>query len=414
MIDLTHQDSGAFQQSTWPTRGVYIVLSFSLLLGWSVSLAEGQTTTISCFILGKVHPALCPLTGYFEEDPMFRYSLEPIPSGLTDPERQKYDRLYYPRSRKILLETYDMLFFSDARIQHFIARQFHDLDFAFREAGMPSLWSFGPAYGQAIEGSILSEILPISDHNGHYHKPWRVVFRREREPIFLPFIDLGMEKVTGDGFAWMTPRPGAVTWADMQPLDTPFLVSWRPGGGSAGLEWVCGDEYNVQWWGLSSGSRGSNPYAIDLVTNLVLYSVGRPLISDIHTRREARRLLSTFKSQKLLVLSMMEWADNFGANIFTLSNRLTELEQKVEDAMDCYVEQEYPASITLMGATASDITEITEDAVALKDEALVWVFLVEWMTVTSAGIITGIVVWSLMIQRKMYRTAGSTKLRLTH
>jgi hypothetical protein len=195
----------------------------------------GQPDRISCFVIGKVHASLCPFTGYFEEDPLFRYGVEPIPSGLSDTERQKYDRLYYPRSRRALLETYDMMFFSDARIQHFTPKMYHDLDFVFREAGMPSMWSFGPAYGQAVVGSILSEVLPISDHDGHYRKSWRVVFRKEREPVFLPFVDLGMEKVLGDGFAWVTPRPGATVWADMVPLNTPFLVSWKPGGANAGV-----------------------------------------------------------------------------------------------------------------------------------------------------------------------------------
>ena len=206
-----------------------IVLTLVLSHGCPTALANGERERISCFLIGETHPSLNPLTGYFAEDPLFKYSLERIPSGLTDPQRQRLDRLYYPRTRKMLLESYDMLFFSDARIQHFTSTQFHDLDYAFREAGMPSFWSFGPAYGMAIQNNILSEALPISTYDGYYHRPWHVVFRRERDPVFLPFISLGMESVPGEAYGRMGTREGSITWADMQPLNLPWMVSWRPG-----------------------------------------------------------------------------------------------------------------------------------------------------------------------------------------
>jgi len=375
------------------------------------ALAQVDTTRISCFVLGKVQASLCPVTGFFEEDPLFTYALEPIPSGLTDEERRKYDRLYYPRTRNILLETYDMLFFSDARIQHFTPRQYHDLDQCFREEGLASVWSFGPAYGQAIESTILSEILPVSSHNGYYHKNWRVVFRPQLDPVFDPFVELGMERVIGDGYAYVKTRPGSTIWADMVPLDTPFLVSWRPGGGDGGLTWVFADEYNILWWGLSSTARDNNPHGIELVTNLVLYSLDRPLISDIFSRREGRRLISTFKSQKLLVLSMMEWADNFGANVLELSDRISLLEGEVEVALVDYLEQDYPSCISKMQSTELTVLEITEDAVALKDEALLWVYISEWLVVTSASMLAGFVLWTLMVRRRLYRSMGTTRMR---
>jgi len=188
-------------------------------------------------------------------------------------------------------------------------------------------------------------------------------------------------------------------------------VSWRTGGSDGGLTWVFADEYNVLWWGLSSTARGNNPYGIDLVTNLVLYSLDRPLISDIFSRREGRRLISTFGSQKLLVLSMMEWADNFGANILELSDRISLLEEEVEVALVDYLEQDYPSCISRMGSTELGILEITEDAVALKDEALIWVYISEWLVVTSTSMLAGFVLWTLMVRRRLYRSMGTTRVR---
>ena len=385
-----------------------VLLTVVLSHACPTALANGERERISCFLIGETHPSLNPLTGYFAEDPLFKYSLERIPSGLTDPQRQRLDRLYYPRTRKALLESYDILFFSDARIQHFTPTQFHDLDYAFREAGMPSFWSFGPSYGMAIENKILSEALPISAYSGYIHRPWRVVFRRERDPVFLPFISLGMESVPGEAYGAMKTREGSTIWADMEPLDLPWMVSWRPGE-NGGVTWVNADELNLYWWGLEASVRGCNPYAIDMMTNLVLYSVGRPLVSDILARRDARQRISAFMAQKSSVLSLLEWADLFGANTLPLSTSLTQLDSVVATATDEYLGQEYAASISQMDEVAQGLAQLSARAVHLKDEALVWVYISEWSAVTSTGVITGLVLWTLMVRKRMYKAVGVTK-----
>ncbi len=391
-------------------RAGYICTVLLVVILLPECLSIDQETRISCFILGKVQASLCPFTSYFQEDPLFVYSLEPIPSGLTNEERRRYDRQYFPRTRSILVDSIDMMFFSDARVQHFMPRQFSDLDYAFRDAGMPSYWSFGPAWIQAIEPTILYQLLPVSEYDFYFHKNWKVVFREGRDPVLTPFKALGMEKVQGDAYAKMVPRPGAEIWADMEPVDFPWLVSWEPGGSNPGIAWVCGDEFNQQWWALTPGSRHMNPYAIDMTTNMILYSLGRDLVRDIQARRAARELLSTFKAQKLLILSMIEWADGFGANVLSVSSDLTDLEADVEESTSHYLNQEYTASITLMDALDTRVVEITREAVRLKDEAMFWVFLSEWLAVTSATLLSGIVVWTLMVRRRLYRSVTTTRM----
>ena len=149
-----------------------------------------------------------------------------------------------------------------------------------------------------------------------------------------------------------------------------------------------------------------------MATNLILYSLDRHLIRDIHSRREGRHLISTFKSQNLLVLSMMEWADNFGANVLELSDRLSVLEDEVDDALVKYLEQDYSACIAIMQTTETSIVEIMRDAVGLKDEALFWVYISEWLVVTSVAMLAGFLVWSLMIRRRLYRSVGTTRIHV--
>jgi len=397
-------------------RRVFVLFALATLLALSTGAAAPATGNasprISCFIIGKTNPGGCPFTSYFNEDPLFDYGLEPIPPDLPAKEKRKIDRLYFPRTRKALLETYDVIIFSDARVQHFTPRQLDDLEYAFRKAGMTSFSSFGPSWIHAFEPTTLYYIVPISEYTFYFPGSWRVVFRRERDPVLTPFTGLGVENVRGSYYGRMKPRQGTVVWADMEPLNLPWLVSWRPGGKEAGIAWACADEFNADWWALSPGMRGTNPYAIDLTANLMLYSRGMPLITDIQARRAARTLISGFMSQKLLVLSMMDWADLFGANTFSLSRRLTSLEAGVAKATSRYLEQDYGETVSIMRSLSSTMTEISRDAVSLKNQALFWVFLSEWLAVTSAAILAGIVVWTLMIRKAMYRSVEITRLRL--
>ncbi len=391
-------------------KHVWILVALLLVI-WLAPAVPGakEDLRINCFLLGSVLRGICPLPEYFSEDPLFTYESDPQQAGLSLEERKRLDRLYFPRNKQTLITKFDMYFVYDPRLDHFTPRQFMDLYEASVEEGMPSLWAFGPSYGYICQ-TILNDVLPISAYDGYYHKPWHVVFRRNLEPVFTPFIELGMERVPGEAYGRMQPRQGTVTWADMKPFDLPWMVSWRPGP-KGGLSWVCADEFNVVWWALTLETRGMNPYAIDLMTNLVLYSLNRPLISDIQLRRNARARLSSFRSEVIGILSMLEFADKFGANTIPLSKRIAELESDVQDARDRYLEQDYANSISLTEAASQTLAKIGTDAVRLKDQALFWVFVSEWLTVTAASLFGGAVVWTLMIRRKMYRAVKVTRVK---
>lgn len=351
-----------------------------------------------------------PFTSLFMQDPLFTYSLYPLPTSIGDQEKRRLDRVYMPRTGKLLAEGYDVIVFYDARVTHFSPRQFQDLEYVFREAGMVSVALHSLSWPEVWQSTILYDLSPISEYDFRFANPWRVRLRRERDPVFLPFVDLGIERVVGAEYGIMTVKEGATVWGDLVPQDVPWLASWTPGGAGAGMQWVFADKVDPRWWGTIPGARDSNPYAMDLATNLFLYSLDRDLISDIHARREARRLLATFQSQKLLVLSVLDWAEKFGANILPLSDRLRQMEVEVEDAENSYLDQDYATTISFMQSISSQVSAISLDAVQLKDKALFWVYISEWLSVTSASMASGFAIWTLMLRRRMYREAGRTRL----
>jgi hypothetical protein len=384
----------------------------ALILTLGPSVAAGDR--ISALVVGVVTPTYNPFSALFAEDPLFTYRAYPVCGVCSQDESRKLARMYYPRTRDELTSNYRVMAFCEARIEHFLTRQLHDLDYAFREAGMVGAASPGCSWDSAWMPTILYDLMPVSQYYDYVRlNPYRVVFVREREPVFTPFTELGMEKVTGKNYHYMTPRGGATIWAEMRPNRNPWLVSWRPGGSNAGMMWVFTGTFDAPWWGLVYGSAGDNPYAIDMLTNLLFYSLDMPLIQDIHGRREARTVLSTFQARKLLALHVMEWADKFGANILPLSQQVIVVEAEAEEAMEHYIEQDYAGTVTAMEAMSQTILKITEEAVRLKNETMAWIYASEWLVVSSTSLITGTVIWGLLVRRRMYRKAGSTRLRHT-
>lgn len=352
-----------------------------------------------------------PFRILFLRDPIFTYTLYPLPPDLCDDDKRKLDRVYYPRTGELLEETYDIMIFTDARIQHFTSRQFHDLDHAFREAGMASVMVFLGSFlwDWVWEPSILGEVAPISGHENARYDGFRVEFNRQRDPVFLSFLVYGIENVVGNAVAEMQVKQGATVWGTIRPQNQPWMASWKPGGGDPGLQWSLLQFYLDGWW-----DEDNNPYALDVATNVIFHSLELDLISDIPARREARRLFTEFQLQKSAILSMMEWAESFGADTLVLSDRFRELEDEMEDAVADYAGQDYASTISFLEALRKTVSEISEEAVRLKDEALFWVHVVEWLVVTSSLIVSGVLVWSLMVRQSMYREAKTTRLRQFH
>ncbi len=56
--------------------------------------------------------------------------------------------------------------------------------------------------------------------------------------------------------------------------------------------------------------------------------------------------------------------------------------------------------------------QVNVEAARLKERSLfwVWVYVIEWTVTSSALIISGFLVWTLMIRRRLYREARTTRM----
>jgi len=70
---------------------------------------------------------------------------------------------------------------------------------------------------------------------------------------------------------------------------------------------------------------------------------------------------------------------------------------------------EFEASMVPLEAALGDLGRATAKAMKLKDQAMLWIYLIEWSVVTATLTIGGFVLWSLMVRGRLYREVGGTK-----
>jgi hypothetical protein len=89
---------------------------------------------------------------------------------------------------------------------------------------------------------------------------------------------------------------------------------------------------------------------------------------------------------------------------------MTDVTLKATDAKQHYLDQEYPQASSLLEDVLDEMESLLDEALRLKDQALVWIYLIEWMTVTGVFLVAGFTLWTLMVRRRLYREVAVTRV----
>ena len=111
-----------------------------------------------------------------------------------------------------------------------------------------------------------------------------------------------------------------------------------------------------------------------------------PLPPDLLTLHELRRKWHETNIQKELLISMIDFADKFGANTVGIESGMEEVESIQETSNGLYLDQDYLGSLQQLELVISRIFELEELALELKDRALLWIYIIEWMSVFGTAI----------------------------
>jgi hypothetical protein len=148
---------------------------------------------------------------------------------------------------------------------------------------------------------------------------------------------------------------------------------------------------------------------MDIFLNIMLYSTGRELPTDILQVHDLRRKYWQFNEEKSLLISLFEFVDKFGANTRYLEEEIGEADRLKELSFDQYRRQLYSEALSSIDGGIEIMLDISNRAMELKDRALFWVYLTEWSAVTGTLFVSGFVVYDLLVRRRLYREVDTTR-----
>jgi hypothetical protein len=108
----------------------------------------------------------------------------------------------------------------------------------------------------------------------------------------------------------------------------------------------------------------------------------------------------------------MEFVEKFGAKISVGEEHLNQIGETYKDAQRLFIQQEYQDSLTVLYEIEEEFQLLSQELVELKSRALLWIYIVEWLTVSGTAIICGVVLWTLMVRRRLYREVKITRASL--
>lgn len=368
------------------------------------------------------------LRAFFDSEPAVRYHFVPARDpggafGFSQADLVKMIRLYFPRYYQDL-KAYDLLILTSPDFNLFTRQQDRWMYDAITEGmgGINDLGVFSIVSGIAESWSIsetqraFPNDAPAVTAKGCGEAPYgafRVVVNRQVTfPILTPFIAFGVEDVIAQGCSRMViHREGSevLAWqvGNFGSIKVDYIAAWEY---DKGRTITNGNAMGACWQGYPRGPE-DNQYSPGILMNMVYWLSKRNLIDDIEVFHRVKSKLAEYRSRMVIVISLMDFIDKFGANTDDVQKELIGLRELYSDASQHYMDQEFVECEELIQKALESFSSVEELARREKDRALLWVYMIEWLAASSTLFFSGYVLWTLMVRRRLYRQIDTTKLR---
>ncbi len=407
-------------------------LAFSLLMTLLFASPALAFDKINLLFIGQVVPETCPLPFWFESEPAATFTLVPtkVHSRMSYGEARRQVRLYFPRTRDLTWE-YDFFMYINPYFEPFTPSQIDNMHSAITEGGSGGFQTLGGITIDSAEPNfawLQSTLAPAFPNDPSAVELWRqttagrsaykVVLEKDKglPPVLTPFLEVGIEQVQGSDFyiVAMAPQEGATEWAKARGAfpkvlgqEFPWLLSWKVG---SGMTWSVADDLDVPWWsGIYVPSE--QEYGLDILMNIILYSLGRRIPQDVIVVNAVRRGLRDYNERTSTINAFIDFVEKFGANSNQILADKLEVDAIIESAMERYLEGRYDEALAMSEEAHRVLVEFELRTMKLKDEALFWVYVTEWVAVSGIGLLSGYMVYILMLRKGLYRQVETTRFR---
>ncbi len=398
--------------------------------------AQNEVTWGKVLLIGSQRTDL--VGSWLEADPLTNPTYVPSSThmtGLQGSDVQRFIRLYFPRSYEKLLE-YEYIIISGVEISYFTQKQQWMLHDAVYEGGLGgmqtrSVQSMAEFVAHEWAESIVSDVFPNdADKVVSGQFSWQLLRMRfvintnpNVPPIFKPYKHLeGVEcTLTPCSTCIAIPKEGAVVTSYTiggypdgcpgiypdpgftSPGWMPHTMYWRYGNGTT---WTHHDMFGGDnYW-----QPAINPYVPDMIVAEFIFSTGRKLPDDVVLVHRLRTKFANFISYKGFIYSLFDFIEKFGANLAPVISQMVKISSIADEGKQLYLHQEYEQSMSSMETAIAHMEVLRSEAMKLKDRALFWIYLIEWIAVTGASLLAGFAIWTFMVRRRLYREVTTTRL----
>jgi len=415
---------------------LFASILIATLLAGQACLAEEQNLKV--LLMGLVDNRLNPLRDWLSAEPgisftmvptrIFRGSWAETHGTAYQDEMRRFIRIYFPRSYDEL-ESYQVVLFSSIITTMYTDTQLDWLHRAIRDGGCCAIADTGGMMGKSPllyvpwAESVVSEAFPCdADATAALFKygdapniaSFKVRLNRNvSEPVFTPFLPYGLERWRGASGRFMVPQEGSVIWGWMyfpQQLgrqSAPWVLSWRYGNG---FTWSIADSPRYPFWSRYEVGWSDNDFGMDMWFNMMYLGAGKRLITDVALVHNARSHLRLYRESRQSLLSTLDFIQSFGARIDSLLGEVAIIDRDAEEGRAAYTEQRYEDTCGIMERCVERLNALLQRAVEVKRKALLWIYAIEWLSVTGVFMGSSVVLYSLLIRRRLYKEAGVTRV----
>jgi hypothetical protein len=347
---------------------------------------------------------------YMLQDPFFDLTPVQAFTWLYDEETvQRSVRKYMPRRYSELVERYDVISLVYAHRHAFKDKTIRWLRDAVVDDGLGMCLAGSRRfyYQDWLQLSLIGEVMPVeATKDGPVEMQCRIRALVPENPLM---VSLPWSSIGGHGsFAGFNPVKVKAGAEALAMLETPF------GSGNPGLVWWdVGEGRSVT--GTAHYVSGDNPFLDweffpDYGSNILLFVADVGIPPDHVIIHRIRNALWNLRNQRSLLVPISEFISKLGGNPTPVEAILNQVNGQRRDVDRMYLAYDFEGSLRLTNQLGTDLEGAIDLAYRIKDKTIFWIYMVEWSVLTGTSMVTGFIVWGLMVKRRLYREVRTTRL----
>ena len=137
---------------------------------------------------------------------------------------------------------------------------------------------------------------------------------------------------------------------------------------------------------------------------------GLPYPKDLELVHLIRERFVAYQQRRKATYAVIDFVQRFGARTVRVERRLDSMTDLYREAARDYLQSRYEEASARLDELFSQFPEIDSELIKAKQRALMWIYIVEWSTVSAASLICGLILWSIMVRRRLYREVSTTRM----